>query len=174
MPIVLGLIGAKDTGKDVISGFFVREKGFKKFAFADKIKEGYYLNSGHTEEEFKSSRNLPKEEEIRKGLWEYSDEKISKYGKLYFIAPIIEEIKICNKVIISDIRKEEELEELLKIDAKIIYIYKNVDENKEYIPDTRIKFEMLKKIKYIKFWNYYDKLERLYERLEKFYKENLE
>ena len=86
MKTILGLIGAPGAGKDFLADFLV-EKGFKKFAFADRIKEEYYKIIGITEEAFKSCRETEEEKIIRAGLWKYSDEMKAKYGSLYFIKP---------------------------------------------------------------------------------------
>ena len=103
----IGLIGAPASGKDTVAEFFVRNKGFKKFAFADKIKEGFYEESGFSEKEFKEARGTDKELVIRNGLWEYSSKICKINGNDYFVKLVIEKVLEYNGLtVIAEIRTD--------------------------------------------------------------------
>src|SRR5690606_12804123 len=49
MAIKIGLIGKAGTGKDTVAAYLVAVYGFRKFAFADRLKEIDYELFGPTE-----------------------------------------------------------------------------------------------------------------------------
>jgi dephospho-CoA kinase len=144
---IIGLVGAPASGKDTISKFFVKYKGFRNFAFADKIKEGFYKESGFSEKEFKEARGTDKELKIRNGLWEYSSKICKLNGNDYFVKLVIEEVlKYNNLSIITYLRTDLELKYLLNIQYN--YQIKNMIHLKINIYDHKIFY--LKKIFYVK------------------------
>lgn len=167
--MIIGLIGAPGAGKDVIGDFFVSKKGFKRLAFADKIKEGFYKESGLTEERFKNLRGSCFEKAIREQLWEYSAKKCSEFGPLYFISNVLNEITPKQSIVITDIRTELELKVLEEYGTDIVLILRNFKEelNGEFLPGTKLKIS--KVISYKKFWNIFDDVEETYKELEKFF-----
>jgi len=166
--VLIGLIGAPGAGKDVLADFLVENRGFRQFAFADKVKEGYYFASGFSEEQFKAARNTELEQTIRNGLWAFSDEMRSKYGNLYFIAPVIQEITACGQsVVVSDVRTPDELSQMESLGAIIIHVYRNpATEFGEYIPGTRIKPVFGTGLL---FWNHYSNLDALWASFPEFF-----
>jgi dephospho-CoA kinase len=167
----IGLIGAPNSGKDVIADFLVKNKGFRKFAFADRIKKEYYATSGYSEEQFKNSRGTELEQIIRIGLWKFSDEKRNEFGNLHFITPVIQEIIDCQtSVVVSDVRTLYEFDQLNKIGSIMIHVYRTVfDLTNEYIPGTRLRTLTTKAL--LKFYNNYSTLELFQEKLVEFFKE---
>jgi hypothetical protein len=108
-----------------VAKHLVENYGFKRFAFADEIKRSYYAASGHSEEQFKSARGTPLEEEIRSGLWQYSDRIKREKGLLYFINIVVGAIGDCpHPVVVTDIRTVEELEAMRSVGAKVILVLK--------------------------------------------------
>jgi hypothetical protein len=163
----IGLIGAPNSGKDVIADFLVENKGFRKYAFADRIKKEYYATSGYSEAQFKNSRGTELEQTIRNGLWRFSDEKRNKYGNLYFIMPIIQDIVNCQSpVVVSDVRTPDEFDQLNKIGSIMIHILIKNSISGEYIPGTRLETRM---VCLLKFYNNYDGLEPLQKNIEWFF-----
>lgn len=168
----IGLIGAPDSGKDAIANFFVRNKGFKKFAFADKIKEGFYKESGFSEKEFKEARGTEKELEIRNGLWEYSSKVCKINGNDYFVKLVIKKVlEYNNLTIISDIRTYIELNYLFNINSQIILILRNYREELKgkFLPGTKILLRDV--IEFPIFWNTFSEISEMYVKLDLFYKE---
>jgi len=168
----IGLIGAPASGKDTVAEFFVRNKGFKKFAFADKIKEGFYEESGFSEKEFKEARGTDKELVIRNGLWEYSSKICKINGNDYFVKLVIEKVLEYNGLtVIADIRTDIELKYLFDINSQIILILRDYKEElrNKFLPGTKIMLRDV--IEFPIFWNTYNNISEIQGALESFYKE---
>lgn len=169
--MLIGLIGAPNAGKDVIAEYFVKHKGFKKLAFADKVKEGYFAETGITEEQFKQSRGTKLEQEIRNGLWEYSEKICVQKGRRHFIWRVVEQIESWgNNIVITDIRRELELSVMEDCGANIMFVLRNFKEELEgkVLPGTKLPLSKI--IFYNKFWNIHDNLETTYKELDEFYR----
>lgn len=150
--MIIGLIGAPESGKDAIANFFIEHKSFKRLAFADKIKEGFYAETGYNEEQFKLSRGTPLELQIRNGLWEYSDKICKKFGQGYFVEQVISNIN--GNVVITDVRTDIELDTLeTKCSAKILLVLRDFKKELagEILPGTKLKLNRI--ISYSKIWN---------------------
>jgi dephospho-CoA kinase len=170
--VLVGLIGAPGAGKDVLAEFLVKSKSFKHFAFADKVKKGYYAISGFSEEQFKTSRGTELEQTIRKGLWEFSDQMRRKYGDLYFITPVIQEMVACQQsVVVSDVRTADELEQMEALGATVVHVFRDptIEFNCEYVPGTRIGLDSGHWGRWLLFWNHFDSLESLQNVLPDFF-----
>jgi hypothetical protein len=162
--ILLGLIGAPGAGKDVIADFLVKSRNFRHFAFADKVKEGYYAASGFSEEQFKAARGTELEQTIRDGLWEFSDQMRAEYGNLHFITPVMREIVDCpQSVVVSDVRTPDELAQMRSHGAIMMHVFRDpaMESASERIPGTRIVFGSDGWASWLLFWNYYDSVESL-------------
>lgn len=165
--MIIGLIGAPGSGKDTIAEFLVKNKGFRKYAFADRIKKEYYAISGYSEEQFKNSRGTELERAIRSGLWKFSDEKRNECGNLYFINPIIQDIINCQtSIVVSDVRTPDEFDQLNKIGSIMIHVIVKDSISGEYIPETRLETRM---VCLLRFYNNYDGLEPLQKNIEWFF-----
>jgi hypothetical protein len=142
---VIGLIGAPNAGKDaVVSKRLIEKYNFKRLAFADKIKEYYYKEIGITEKYFKDCRGKPEEKEIRDGLWKYSDKMRKIHGDKYFITPVIAESLKEDKVIITDIRTQNELYEVILCTYKpkiFVVIRGGIIKEGNNFPGTRILYD---------------------------------
>jgi len=175
--ILLGLIGAPGAGKDVIADFLVKSKNFRHFAFADKVKEGYYTVSGFSEEQFKAARGTELEQTIRKGLWEFSDQMRAKCGDLCFITPVMLEIADCpQSVVVSDVRTPDEFAQMKNFGAVMIHVFRDpaLEFSDECIPGTRIRFGSDGWGSWWLFWNHYDSVESLRRSLPDFFESMLE
>jgi hypothetical protein len=167
----IGLIGAPKSGKSLIGRFFVENKGFKQFAFADKIKQEFFLNSSYAEKDFEYAKKKDHELEkkIRQKLWKYSDNMRKKYGELYFIKPLLEDIKKYDgNVIVTDIRTPEELCALKSIGMEFLVVVRDIFPNREVgVQGTRLTYDMISKYKV--FWNYFDNLDMLSNSCERMF-----
>ena len=174
--ILLGLIGAPGAGKDIIADFLVKSKNFKQFAFADKVKEGYYVASGFSEEQFKTARGTELEQTIRKGLWEFSDKMRIEHGSLHFITPVMQEIADCpQSVVVSDVRTPDELAQMKDFGAVMIHVFRDpaIEFAGTCIPGTRIAFGLPGSGSWWWLWNWYENVESLRETLPYFFKDVL-
>lgn len=171
MVLRVGLIGAPKSGKSLIGKFFLENKGFKQFAFADKIKQEFFLNSVYIEEDFEYAKKKDHELEkkIRQELWEYSDNIRKRYGETHFINPLLEDIKKYNgNVIVTDIRTVEELKALKSIGMRFVVIVRDVFPNREEgVQGTRLSYDKISK--YPVFWNYFDDLSTLFKSCERMF-----
>jgi hypothetical protein len=173
----IGLIGAPGAGKDdVVAHTLVKRHGFRRFAFADRIKEHYYKKIGITEEYFKSIRGTDREQEIRNGLWTFSDVRRAECGPLCFINDVINDAKLCQNAVITDIRTEDELTEVSKVADDIIIVIRDLDDilmrDDLYFHGTRIQSYKLGNLP--TFFNIFGELEHGRESFEEFYQRNLE
>lgn len=122
---VVALVGPLGAGKDTMAQHLVERHGFRRFAFADEIKRNYYAANGYSEEQFKAARGTPLEEEIRAGLWQYSDRIKREKGPLYFINIVVGAICDCPQpVVVTDIRTREELDAMRSAGAKVVLVLK--------------------------------------------------
>lgn len=177
--MLIGLIGAPRSGKGIIADYFVKYKGFKKFAFADKIKEGYFAQSEYTKEQFDNLKGTSLEKSIRKCLWKYSDAMKYKYGEDYFVNQVVKEFNKYENIVVNDIRLPIEKNILLAKEAKIILILRNYKEelrgeklnNNIVLSETSLTLKEI--IDYPKFWNVYNTIEETHKELEKFYTEEI-
>ena len=173
----IGLIGAPGAGKDdVVAHVLVDRYGFKRFAFADRIKECYYDHIGITEEYFKSMRGTPREQEIRDGLWAFSDAKRAEHGPLYFIDDVINDAKLYQNVVITDIRTEDELTEVSKIADDIVVVIRETDNilDRSDYPLCGTRIPLYKVLNLGVFFNLFSELEHARESFDKFYQRKLE
>lgn len=168
---LLALIGAPGSGKDVFSNCLSEKFGFSKIAFADKIKEEFFLESGLTNEVFKNSRGTELELTIRAGLWDFSVKK-TQNDLFYFIDPVVNEIKRKNgNIIVTDVRTQLELVSLKReFNIKVIRIIRDINDlTKEIIPGTKIRNKSVEHFPI--FYNCYDGLDLAYEQIQNFYVE---
>jgi len=122
---IIALVGPLGAGKDTVANCLMGRHSFQRFAFADEIKRQYYAASGYSEEKFKAARGTPLEEEIRRGLWQYSDQVKCEKGPLYFIN--IVSVAVCDcklPVVVTDIRTYDELAAMRATGAKIVLVVK--------------------------------------------------
>jgi hypothetical protein len=120
---IVALVGPLGAGKDTMAKLLMDHHGFQRFAFADEIKRQYYAASGHSEEEFKAARGTALEEEIRTGLWQYSDHIKREKGALWFVNIVVGAMRDCPRpVVVTDIRTPDELEAMRSVGAKIILV----------------------------------------------------
>lgn len=171
----LGIIGAPGAGKDAIADFLIAQKGYKRLAFADKIKEEYYKFSGFSEAQFKDVRGEAVEEHIREGLWAYSKDAKLKYGKNYFIDPIVDNIKISMEpIVITDVRTLDEIKALrglnLGVRFQLFLIVRNHKKelsSKNLLGTQLPLWEIMGHVPV--FWNDIDGLDHAHLEFEKFY-----
>ncbi len=175
---MIGLIGAPGAGKDnVVAKRLVEKYNFKRLAFADKIKDYYYKHIGITDEIFKECRGTPEEDKIRDGLWKYSDEMRETRGNKYFITPVIQEAYKNDKIVITDIRTQEELYEILLCFCKpkiIVVVRGGIFKGNNNFPGTRIPHDCIESFLrfascFSEFSNNSNALEYAYKDFDKFY-----
>ena len=170
---VFGLIGSPRAGKDEVANFLTETRGFKRLAFADKIKE----ECGISIQDFEMAKINGNISQIRQKLWDYSS-NIRKTDPTYFIRLIIEEAtKIDNSVVITDIRTYDEIKAVENIGSiywVINTIECNIDDDgmikgSKLHYDTNIKQAKIKRIE-----NQFDGIFNFYKYLEQyFYKEDI-
>lgn len=144
----IALVGPLGAGKDTVAMCLVGRHGFRRFAFADEIKRQYYAASGHSEGMFKAARGTALEDEIRSGLWQYSDRVKRERGPLYFIDIVAGAIRDCRlPVVVTDIRTRDELGAMRASGARIVLVVKLAQgeafrepRGEDRIPGTRLTY----------------------------------
>jgi len=105
---VWGLFGPPRIGKNEVANFLTETRGFRQFAFADKIKEEF----GITNADFETAKISGDIKKLRKELWEFSAEK-KKNNPNYFVDMVIDDAKSSKmSVIITDVRTTAEWNEI--------------------------------------------------------------
>ena len=176
MNLTIAFVGPVGSGKDMVAQYLVAQHGFRRFAFADRIKQEYYAASGHTEEEFKAARGTPLETEIRKGLWAHSVSVCRMLGDTHFVDIVIADVvRHSGPSVITDVRTPEELRAVRGIEAKLTLVLKDCSpcwlaDKREVIPDTRLTFGDLGNDFRI-FRNIFKGMEIAHEHVEQFYQD---
>ena len=120
--MIVGLIGMSRHGKDTVASAFINN-GFKKYSFADKVKEEFCIIKNITLEELDKSKQY-----FRSELIEFAEGKKTK-NKYYWIEliedNILNDISEGKDIIITDIRRKEEVLTIMKI-RKSLEGYDNV------------------------------------------------
>lgn len=123
--IIMGLIGYARSGKDTVGNILVNRYNFKRIAFGDILKQE--LNSYFKEEVMVDLKNKgtniniedidflnPKTQEIKEKLRPYmiwfGEEARRKAGKYYWINKAFSTIGNNNKIIITDVRRDNEVD----------------------------------------------------------------
>jgi hypothetical protein len=175
---IIGLIGAPGAGKDdVVARRLVEKYGFKRLAFADRIKDCYYKEIGITDEHFKKCRGTKEEARIRKGLWKYSDKMRKIYGDGYFMNPVIKKATENERTVISDIRTQSELHNTIAESAQIVVVTRGKIKCAHYdnFPETRIPYRWIRSFLrgaphvFSEFKNNFATLSEAYKEFDKFY-----
>lgn len=142
--LLIGLVGPANAGKDMVACYLESHKDFKRFAFADGIKEEYYAASGYSEDRFKAVRGTPEEAEMRRGLWAYSDKMRAEKGDLYFVNLLMADVaEHDGNAIVTDIRTRDELVAVREAKGKVVLVVRHdvlSFGDSEKIPDSRLTF----------------------------------
>jgi hypothetical protein len=172
--LLIGLVGPANAGKDMVASYMESYKDFKRFAFADRIKQEYYAAAGLDEDRFKQVRGTPEEAEMRRGLWDYSDRMRAEKGDLHFVNLLMAEVeKHGGNAIITDIRTPDELAAVREAGGKIVFVVRQDAlscEDHERIPDSRLTFGDIGP-EYEVFRNTGDGLRIAHWKLEMFYRD---
>ena len=173
------LIGSPRSGKDVIAKFLQESRNFEAFAFADKVKEEF----GISKEDFEAAKISGDIEELRRKLWEFSEEKRAE-NPLYFVNKVLDDVaQAQNSVVITDVRTPTEYNQALygKHDIcnnfsirEAFWVIKGNIENqfiKEQLKDSHLSRKFLEQPngKIYKIHNKYNALHKFIGDLEAFF-----
>jgi dephospho-CoA kinase len=145
---IIALAGPLGAGKDTFARHLVDRHGFRRFAFADEIKRRYYAATGHSEEEFKEGRDTSLEDEIRKGLWQYSDHAKAEFGSLYFVKALVDAVReFHGHAVVTDIRTMDELDQMRACGAMVVLVVRVAGDGRfqrppdeDVIPGSRLSY----------------------------------
>lgn len=172
--LLIGLVGPANSGKDMVASYLTTHKDFRRFAFADRIKREYFADTGYSEERFKSVRGTPEEEEMRRGLWAYSDRIRAEKGALHFVRLVMDEVaQWPGNSVITDIRTADELVAVRKAKGIIVLVVRHeliTFDDGTPIPDSRLTFGDLSDEDCV-FRNAGDGLALAHRKLDMFYRE---
>lgn len=131
---IIFLIGKAGSGKDTVAKLFAKE-GYKRIAFADKLKKEYY--SGICVEYCADNEDRAFKEKHRQGLILYGESMRAKYGGEYWIEKAFKEYtdddklfgfrEDCPDLIVTDVRRDSELDYITSLklfsNAKVFFYY---------------------------------------------------
>ena len=172
--MILGLVGYKGSGKDVMADYLVQHYSFQKMSFAGPLKDVCKKLFDLTDEHF-TDRRL-KEQKLE--YWSLSPREILQkvgtdlfrkhFDSEFWVHQMENKISQLLKVhphtniICSDVRFQNEADLILKWGGKIVYIdrFENCDDlhESEQVNISTIDFVIDNK----------DSLENYYEKIEKF------
>lgn len=173
--IKLGLVGPMRAGKDMVADWLTENKGFKRFAIADRIKTAYFAFIGYSAEKFEQDKGALKGQEMRAGLWEYSDCIKAHYGERVFIDHMLEEAGGCGRnVVVTDVRTAQEMSAMTSFGARLVLVTRGeaYDSPDSLIAGSRLKIRQLPEDT-IRFDNSFSTLEEAHGALEAFYNKEI-
>ena len=130
--MIIGITGKKYSGKDTIADYLITNYDYKRFAFADPLKDICRILFNFSEEQL-----YGKEKEIVDIYWNISPRNaFQKIGTDLFRNNFNEDfwIKVLERklldnplqnIVISDVRFENEVEMIRKLNGKIIKVVRN-------------------------------------------------
>ena len=173
--IKLGLVGPMRAGKDMVADWLMKNRDFKRFAIADRIKTAYFAFMGYSAEKFEQDKGALKGQEMRAGLWEYSDCIKAHYGERVFIDHMLEEAGACGQnVIVTDVRTAQEVSAMNSFGARLVLVtrgesYSSPD---SLIAGSRLKVSQLP-LDTLRFDNSFSTLEEAYMAVKAFYNKEI-
>jgi len=179
---IYGLLGAPRSGKDQVAKFLEENRGFKRMAFGNKIKEEF----GVSKVEFEEAKITGKIDKLREDLWKFSASK-KKDDPLYFVRQVIQDAHDSKtSVVITDIRTQDEwdwfFEAPLNHEAfKRTFMVCRGSWSNQFVDDMLIESEFRRKFIWDYFgkearviFNMFDSLYELYRSLDqKFFNEDI-
>jgi len=148
MAILLGIVGAWQSGKDTLGRLLVKEYNFQQLAIADKIKNEYFSLINYSNNQFELDKGTEKELEIRNSLWKYSDNIKKEKGKDYFINLLLDNFNNDINTVITDIRTMIELNKVRSFGFKIGLVIDRPFKLDEKIPGSRLFWKDIKPLIY--------------------------
>lgn len=142
--LLLGLVGPANAGKDMVASRLKERWNFKRFAFADRIKQEYFATIRTTEAEFKTLRGTAEEERVRQALWNHSDDVKRRKGDSYFVDLVMDDVRRWpGAAVITDVRTRLELNAIRQAGGIIMLVVRGQPYRcaaDEAIPDSRLAF----------------------------------
>lgn len=130
--MIIGVIGKAHSGKDTVGDHLVKNHGFKRVAFADKLKEHLIKYFGFTEEDV----NVTKDEFYRKcaqGLGECVRQEIDDY---FWVTSALDSFDDEDNVVFTDVRYLNEANAIDRLGGHLVRIVRpNIDDMIAYGKD---------------------------------------
>lgn len=137
---LIGMVGIPRSGKDTVAKFLEENYGFKRMAFADKIKEEFGLDHLRFKELKKSGQDAV----VRKELWQFSAKK-KKSDPLYFIKKVMKDFEDGEKsVVITDIRTYDEWNAVEAVDGAKIFMITRGNWGDQFVDGRLAETDFLK------------------------------
>jgi len=118
--MIIGLTGYAQSGKDTVANILVEKYGYKRVAFADKIREFLYeINpmvgcspSGYLRDlvDLKGWDEAKQEPQVRRLLQDLGVGARKLFGDTFWIMEALGDVSPQDKVVVSDVRFENEAE----------------------------------------------------------------
>lgn len=111
--MIIGLAGFAGSGKDTVAKFLIEDWNYKRYAFADAIKETLYDTDPFIDKELRlktlvdkygwdyTKNNYP---EVRRLLQDFGLSGRNHFGKLHWAHQVFKQINFDHKAVITDIR----------------------------------------------------------------------
>lgn len=116
---LIGIGGPPSSGKDMLGSYFSFVHGYRRTAFADALKQELY----HYNKAPKGALDTPEKQHYRKVMQDYGELKRKEYPYYW-----IQLTNLYGKVVVTDCRYKNELEEIERLSGKTIYVVNDAAE----------------------------------------------
>ena len=144
--MIIGICGFQSSGKDTIAKLLINEYGFKKLSFASALKDIVAIMFGWSRDKLEGLTKEDREWRETIDTWWADKLQIPQLTPRYvlqyiatdlfrnhfhpeiWITIVEKQLIHYNNIVITDCRFENEINLLIKYGAKIIKVYRNLDE----------------------------------------------
>ena len=135
--MIIGLVSRAHGGKDTVGDHLVKNHGFKRVAFADKLKEHLIKHFGFTEEDV----NVTKDEFYRKCAQGLGECVRSEVDKDYWIHAALDSIDDEDNIVFTDVRYLNEAKTIKYLGGFLIRIVRpgskdSISHGKDHVSET--------------------------------------
>lgn len=128
---IVGLAGLKGSGKDTVADFLVKNHGFRKYAFAEPLKEcvqSLFLMTqnqmhGNAKDEIDPRYNLTPRQVLQKFGTDFVREQVSQ---TFWVDRFSYWLMSCphEKIVVSDVRFPNESQKLHELGGKVYLVHR--------------------------------------------------
>lgn len=124
--MIIALFGSPGAGKDTVGEYLVEQHGFKRIAFADKVRELAYEILAANEQldvDFNGWDIAKRHNKFYRELLERVGEGARKvFGQDIWIRQALDVADLSENIVITDLRKEPEKEYLDCLPCDVVYV----------------------------------------------------
>lgn len=120
--MIIGLLGYAGSGKDAVAEILVKEHGFKRRAFADKIRDFVYESGDYslkTRVDHQGWDHVKKDLLVRRTLQETGMAARKVFGEDFWVEQALKDLHSYEHYVITDVRFQNEVDKLRFIGGRL-------------------------------------------------------